>query len=188
MVAEGGGRERNKADRWKDRTTEREKDTVRYDTRNHILTHTHLPTVRPRIPYHTRKKFISWCNLFLIPKPITCNVLNKDCCLLQMEETHWRLSSCLHRASSVSKTLFIVQTDAHYYKIIEMLEQFKIITLAPTCFGSRRNHHQGALLWLAKTTVWFFRARRYRRSQCYGGISSCCAGVRLNEKPYCSFS
>jgi len=34
-------------------------------------------------------------------------------------------SSCLHRASKVSKTLFIVPTDAHYYRIIEMLKQFK---------------------------------------------------------------
>ena len=50
------------------------------------------------------------------------------------------------------KTLFIVPTDAHYYKIIEMLKKIKIITLAPTCFGSRRNHHQGAVLCLAKTT------------------------------------
>jgi hypothetical protein len=50
------------------------------------------------------------------------------------------------------KTLFIVPTDAHYYKIIEMLKQFKIIILALTCFGSRRNHQQGAVLCLAKTT------------------------------------
>jgi hypothetical protein len=75
-------------------------------------------------------------------------------------------TSCLHRAPLVSKTLFIVPTDAHYYKIIEMLKQFKITILAPTCFGSRRNHHQGAVLCLAKTTKWFFCARRYRRSQC----------------------
>ena len=54
------------------------------------------------------------------------------------------------------KTLFIVPTDAHYYKIIEMLKQFKIITLAPTCFGSRRNRHQGAVLCLAKTTNMVF--------------------------------
>jgi hypothetical protein len=40
----------------------------------------------------------------------------------------------LHLASIVSKTLFIVPTDTHYYKIIEMLKQFKIIILAPTCF------------------------------------------------------
>jgi len=40
------------------------------------------------------------------------------------------LSSCLHRASIVSRTLFVVATDAHYYKIIEILKQFKIIILA----------------------------------------------------------
>ena len=54
------------------------------------------------------------------------------------------------------QTLLIVPTDAHYYKIIEMLKQFKIIILAPTCFGSRRNHHQGAVLCLAKTTNMVF--------------------------------
>jgi len=49
------------------------------------------------------------------------------------------------------KTLFIVPTDAHYYKNRRMLKQFKIkiITLDPTCFGSRRNHHQGAVLCTA---------------------------------------
>jgi len=35
-----------------------------------------------------------------------------------------------------------------------MLKQFKIITIAPTCFGSRRNHRQGAVLCLAKT-AWY---------------------------------
>jgi hypothetical protein len=54
------------------------------------------------------------------------------------------------------KTRLIVPTDAHYYKITEMLKQFKIIKLAPTCFGSRRNHHQGAVLCLAKTTEYGF--------------------------------
>jgi len=54
------------------------------------------------------------------------------------------------------KTLFIVPTDVHYYKIIEMLKQFKIIILAPTYFVSRRNHHQGAVLCLAKTTNMVF--------------------------------
>jgi hypothetical protein len=33
-------------------------------------------------------------------------------------------TSCLHCASIVSKTLFIIPTDAHYYKIIETLKQF----------------------------------------------------------------
>jgi len=52
------------------------------------------------------------------------------------------------------------------------------MTFVPICFGSRRNHHQGAVLCLAKTTKWFICARRYRRSQCYGGISVRCAGVQ----------
>jgi hypothetical protein len=55
-----------------------------------------------------------------------------------------------------SKNTFIVPTDAHYYKIREMLKQFKILTLDPTCFGSRRNHHQGVDLCLAKTTKYGF--------------------------------
>ena len=38
---------------------------------------------------------------------------------------------------------FIVPTDAHNYKIIGMLKTIKIPTIAPTCFGSRKNHHQG---------------------------------------------
>ena len=33
-----------------------------------------------------------------------------------------------------------------------MLKRYKIITHAPTCFGSRMNHHQGADLCLAKIT------------------------------------
>jgi hypothetical protein len=57
---------------------------------------------------------------------------------------------------NASKTLFIVPTDTHYYKIIEMLKQYKIVTLAPTCSGSSRNHHQGAVLCLAKTTKYGF--------------------------------
>jgi hypothetical protein len=54
------------------------------------------------------------------------------------------------------KTLFIVPNDAQYYKFIEMLKQLKIIIFAPTCFGSRRNHHQGAVLYLAKATEYGF--------------------------------
>ena len=65
-------------------------------------------------------------------------------------------SSCLYRESIVSKTLFIFPTDAHYYENHRKLKQFKIITLDPTCFGSRRNHHQGAVLCLAKTKNMFF--------------------------------
>ena len=34
-----------------------------------------------------------------------------------------------------------------------MLKTIKIPTVAPICFGSRRNHHQGAISCLAKTTI-----------------------------------
>jgi hypothetical protein len=54
------------------------------------------------------------------------------------------------------KAFIIVPTDAQYYKITEMINDLKIITLALTCFGSRRNHHQGAVLCLAKTTKYGF--------------------------------
>jgi hypothetical protein len=42
------------------------------------------------------------------------------------------------------------------HTIIEMLKQFKIRTVAPTCFCSRRNHHQGPDLCLDKTTKYGF--------------------------------
>ena len=51
------------------------------------------------------------------------------------------------------KALFIIPTDAHNYKIIGMLKTIKIPTIVPTCFGSRRNHDQGAILFLAKITI-----------------------------------
>ena len=51
------------------------------------------------------------------------------------------------------KVLFIIPTDAHNYKIIGMLKTIKIPTIASPCFGSRRNHHQGAISCLAKTTI-----------------------------------
>ena len=40
--------------------------------------------------------------------------------------------------------LFINPTDAHNYNH-RNVKTIKIPTIAPTCFGSRRNHHQGAI-------------------------------------------
>jgi hypothetical protein len=51
------------------------------------------------------------------------------------------------------KHFFIIPTDAHNYKITGMFKTIKIPIIAPTCFGSRRNHHQGAILCLAKTKI-----------------------------------
>ena len=64
-----------------------------------------------------------------------------------------KYSSCVHRASTVSKHLFIIPIDAHNYKIIAMLKTIKIPTVSPTCFGSRKNHHQGAISCLTKTKI-----------------------------------
>jgi len=51
------------------------------------------------------------------------------------------------------KTLFIIPTDAHNYIIIGMLKTIKIPTIVSTCFGSRRNYHQGDISCLAKATI-----------------------------------
>ena len=44
-------------------------------------------------------------------------------------------SSCLHRASTVSKHFLLFPTDAHNYKIIGMLKTIKTPIIAPICFG-----------------------------------------------------
>ena len=72
--------------------------------------------------------------------------------LFQISVKQLYRSSCLHSASTVSKHFFI-PTDAHNYKITGMLKTIKIPTIAAACFGSCRNHHQGAISCLAKTTV-----------------------------------
>jgi hypothetical protein len=46
------------------------------------------------------------------------------------------------------KALFIFHNDAHNYKITGILKQLKIPTVTQTCFGSRRNHYQGAIFVL----------------------------------------
>ena len=57
------------------------------------------------------------------------------------------------------------------------MKTIKILTIAPTCFGSRRNHLQGAVSCLAKTTNMILCARRYWRDQWHSGITACCASV-----------
>ena len=113
--------------------------------------------------------------LLLHIKRVTCAFLNRYLLLVNLSSGFVVIPFVLQPWSSkvsLFKTLFIVPTDANYYRNHRMLKQFKIITLAPTCFGSRTNHHQGAVLCLAKTTKYgFFCACRYRRSQCYGGTT-----------------
>ena len=49
-------------------------------------------------------------------------------------------------------TILLFHTDAHNYQNHGNIKTIKIPTLAPTCFGSRKNHLQGAVSCLAKTT------------------------------------
>ena len=58
--------------------------------------------------------------------------------------------------SSIKNTFLLFQLMHTVIKITEMLKQFKIIILAPTCFVSRRNHQQETVLCLAKTTEYDF--------------------------------
>ena len=46
----------------------------------------------------------------------------------------------------MSEHFIINPTDAHNYKITGMLKTIKVLIIAPTCFGSRRNHHRGWFL------------------------------------------
>jgi hypothetical protein len=47
------------------------------------------------------------------------------------------------------QSTFLFHNDAHNHKITGILKQLKIPTVAPTCLGSRRNHHQGAIFVLS---------------------------------------
>jgi hypothetical protein len=51
---------------------------------------------------------------------------------------------------------FIIPTNAHDIKNVELLKYIKIMDAAPICFGLQRNHHQGATTstWL-KLQAWF---------------------------------
>jgi hypothetical protein len=72
------------------------------------------------------------------------------------------------------KILFIVPTDAHYHKIVD--KTLKIVTFAPTRFGSLRNHHEGAVLCLAKTA-------EYGLLCCWAGVRFTVATARQPNRP-----
>ena len=65
----------------------------------------------------------------------------------------WMNIILVQKKGIIFKHFFIIPTDTHSYKIIGMLKTIKIPTVASTCFGSRRNHPQGAISCLAKTTI-----------------------------------
>jgi len=91
-----------------------------------------------------------------------------------MTTTRWWLCVTILHLQQYSHRLnlfFIIPTDAHYYKNHRMLKQFKITTLPPTCFGSRRSDRQGAVLCLAKTKEY--------------GFSVLLSILTGTDKPYC---
>ena len=73
-----------------------------------------------------------------------------DCLLLRWCSI---LSLNIFVTLETTKHFFVISTDAHNYKIIGMLKTIKIPTTAPTCFGSRRNHHKKNLYSLEKLIV-----------------------------------
>ena len=91
--------------------------------------------------------------------------------------TGHKQSSCLHRASTVSRYFFITPNWCTQLRNHKNIETIKIPTIAPPCFGSPRNHHQGAISCLAKTTNMILCARLYWRDQCHGCIPVCCSSA-----------
>jgi len=53
-------------------------------------------------------------------------------------ESSW-LQPCINNINH-----FIVPTNAHNVKNVELLKHIEITKAAPTCFGLQGNHHQGA--------------------------------------------
>ena len=85
------------------------------------------------------------------------------------------LAPCVNRI----EILFSVPNDARYYKIIEMLKHLKLWHLLRyVSVHAEITIRAQSCAWLKLQVRFFYCARRYRRSQCYGGISACCAGVR----------
>ena len=73
--------------------------------------------------------------------------------IFKIKEYTFFYTKLMFPRSLKAKHFFNIPTDAHIYKIIGTLKTIKIPTITPTCFGSRMNHHQGAISCLAKTTI-----------------------------------
>ena len=118
---------------------------------------------------------------------VQCMILSKSA---EIKYQHFHTWSYMIRActtifmfvpciNSIKKS-FIVPTDAHYYKIIKMSEQFtnlKLKHLLRHVLVRAGNIIREQSCASLKLPIWFVCAHRYRHSQCYGGTSTCHAGV-----------
>ena len=82
---------------------------------------------------------------------------------------------------------FFTPTDAHNYKITGMLKTIKIPIIAPTCFGSRRNHHQGATSCLVKTAIMILLCSSLMTWSMSRRHASLCASVRYKVEEFSFF-
>jgi hypothetical protein len=82
------------------------------------------------------------------------------------------------------KHLFIVPTDAHYYKIIEMLKQFKIVTLLWRVSVLAETIIREQFCAYLKLQVWFSIVLvGIDAVNVMAAYSAYCAGVRFHRTP-----
>ena len=65
-----------------------------------------------------------------------------------------------------------------------MLKTIKIPTIAGTCFGSRRDHHQGPISCLAKATIMILLCSSLMTWSMLCGIPGCCASMRYTVEKH----
>jgi hypothetical protein len=140
-----------------------------------VATEKKSPVTPPGIDPKTIRLVAQCLNHYATPGP--CTLINIS-----------KISSCLYRASTVSKHFLFFHNGAHNCKITGILKQLK--------FRRSLQHvlvHSGTIirepfLCLAKTTVMVLYPRHLWCGQCHGSIPACCAGVRYTMYSYGSIS
>jgi hypothetical protein len=123
---------------------------------------------------------------------LTLNLLASTIVTLQHLMAHWAMSvsfptkcfffhkfipltSCLHRTSMVSKHCLLFQLMYNNYKYYRGLKVKKFKnSFAPTCFGSHRNHPQGAVPYLAKNYNWYLSPSVLVRMDSFNVVAAYC--------------
>ena len=93
-----------------------------------------------------------YLNCLTVSVKFSSTKFNKICIPCSLQSYFIRCSACmlvcLRQTGNMNQQskhfIIIIPTDTHNYKITGMLKTIKTPIIAPTCFGSCRNHHQGA--------------------------------------------